>query len=176
MLQFKFKDILINLDFFFFTVIAVLFTFFPNIAPPLIFTILIHESAHLLAMGFFGIKVKNVYFQGAGIILTPTEFFLPFYQTGIIALSGAFMNFLIFAIFRNIENVFAMCNFYIGLLCIMPSKGFDGGTILLNIYNSKRLLKFLSIFSVIFLGIFMLFTGFNIFLVIITFFIITDNV
>ncbi|GHU52870.1 hypothetical protein FACS1894132_03540 [Clostridia bacterium] len=137
--------------------------------------ILIHEIAHLITMSFWGVKIKNFSFIGAGIILTPTDDFRPKYQDFLIAISGCFMNFFIAIVFANINETFALCNLYLGLLNIMPSRNLDGGTAILKIFNSLIFLRILSFLMIFILIIYILIAGFNIFLCIITYFLIIDT-
>jgi hypothetical protein len=170
MLQFKMGGVLLQVDFIFLTLTAVLFLFFNDFAIYLTVAIFIHEFIHIFAMKCCGVKIFKIHFS-SGVIITPKSERLRDGEIFLIAISAPIVNFLLALIFIN--TPFGVCNFSLGLLNIMPSKGFDGGTALGVLFKD---LKILTAITVILLIFYMLINGFNIFAAIMIFFIFIENV
>jgi hypothetical protein len=170
MLQFKIGGIIIQLDFIFLTLTAVLFLFFNDFAVPLTAAIFIHEFTHIAVMKCFGVKIFKLHFS-SGVIITPKSGRQSGGEIFLTAISAPLVNFLLALIFIN--TPFGTCNFFLGLLNILPSKGFDGGTAFGVLFKNIKILTAIAAMLLIF---YMLINGFNIFAAVIIFFMLIENI
>ena len=143
---------------------------------PMIFSVFVHETAHLLSMTVKGCAPKE-------IVLIPGSIQIVSCKTpsiridNIILFAGPLAN-LIFAVmffaFYNLKTnktvlVYALIQMIIGLFNLLPARGLDGGSIIYNICLLKRnsyfadlILQISSICVVIFfifIGVWLLFHG-----------------
>ena len=99
-----------------------------------LFAVLLHESAHLLLMGWFGVPVREVRLSPFGIVMKGDFSRCPYSAEALIHGAGGCANLLC-------AMVLALCgkpdaadiHILLGLYNLMPLRGFDGGRMLLSL-------------------------------------------
>lgn len=138
---------------------------------PLIFSVIIHEGAHLLAMHFFGVSPKEV-------LLLPGSILIVNYHTvsrrkeTVILILGPLANFIFFALFYCFYLLFnshtllqySAVQLLMCLFNLLIAKGLDGGALLYNLLLIKntpekaelklKIASMITVCGIIFLGIF----------------------
>ncbi len=106
---------------------------------PTLFAVFMHECGHLFMMWLLRCAPKQIRLIPASVQITST--FSGGYKNDVlIALSGPFINILLFGVFYynflKFENefvrYFALINLVLGIFNLLPVKGLDGGTVLLS--------------------------------------------
>lgn len=178
MVSFKISKTVFKFDWFFFIAAGVLLVFFTKIAIALSIAVAVHELTHLFFIKLFGFTVGEIHFHVFGIVISPNCRFSPTpeHQYYLIYLSAALVNLILSVIFRD-NHIFSLCNLYIGLENIMPSRSFDGGAAV-KVFCERHKINILWLFAIItdtVLICYMLFNGFNIILTLIAIIITADN-
>ena len=104
---------------------------------------LLHECGHLLAMGLFKVRVKEIAFYGGGIKICADNFNVKKSATIIILIAGSFVNIVLCIITALIFTetkmlVFAALNGAIGVFNLLPVDYFDGGRLVDLIFCEKN--------------------------------------
>lgn len=124
-----------------------------------LFAVVVHEIGHLIVMKKQGVAPKSINFTAAGILICGNAFF-SVKQGIVIALAGPISN-IVFTVCFYISGVlfksdlliiFAAVQLLVGLINLLPIKGLDGGTVLINLFyrlNLKNADMILSLVSII---------------------------
>lgn len=93
---------------------------------------LVHELGHLFCMALLGVRPACITFGAGGILITPRrDRLLPLQKELLILLSGAAVNFLLSALFRQISLTGAAAvQFLVGVWNLLPASSLDGGAVL----------------------------------------------
>ncbi|MGN0489114.1 MAG: site-2 protease family protein [Ruminococcus sp.] len=132
--------------------------------------IIIHESAHLIAMYICGSKPRAFEISLFDIkIIENNRLTLSFYKDIIITLSGPVINILMYFLFLYIDIPFAYVNLFLGLFNLLPCASLDGGQVIYLILSkriSERLteriidiLTLITLFPIFVVGIIVLFNS-----------------
>lgn len=122
-----------------------------------LFAVIFHETGHLAVMKILKCEPKSVKLSAAGILICGSGYCTAD-ENILIAISGPFANFIFTALFYVVWLVldlklflyFAVVQFAVGVLNLMPVKGLDGGTVLFCILsrfkiNARFVCSFISI-------------------------------
>ena len=138
---------------------------------PTIFAVIIHEFGHLFTMWTLECSPKEIKFIPTSVQIIRSFSIKPYGETAI-AFSGPAASIAVFLalylIFLNSQSntvlQFSLLNLIIGLFNLLPVKGLDGGTILLNfiskyfgIEKAERAIKLITLIiglSLLFFGIY----------------------
>lgn len=132
--------------------------------------IIIHESAHLIAMYICGSKPSAFEISVFDIkIIENSRLTLPFYKDIFITLSGPVINILMYFLFLNFDIPFAYVNLFLGSYNLLPCASLDGGQVIYLILSkriSERLteriidiLTLITLFPIFVVGIIVLFNS-----------------
>ena len=175
----------IHQSFIFLLIISILTGLFYKIIVLLII-ISLHELGHIYFLQKYQREVDKITLLPIGAIINyknDTNTFL--YQELLIAIAGILVNILLLIIFKifKINNDFYYFNLYILLFNILPIYPLDGGRIieilLCKIFKFKKVIKFNSYLSLFFLFIIIIYSliiNLNLNLIIISIFLIIQNV
>lgn len=102
-----------------------------------LYSCLLHEIGHLIAMLIVGTHLSEILFYSAGIKITADERYkLSFLKEFFVLIGGSGVNFILFFICYFCSDkltlkmpVFAIINLMIGLFNLLPVNMFDGGKI-----------------------------------------------
>lgn len=136
----------ITVTFWFAAVLAVMMlTDKSGLIIPTTFAVLMHETAHIVAMNFLGVAPKE-------IVLIPGS--IQIFETGVseiktenaILLSGPLCNIVFFLIFYGLGfwlqkvrlMVYGAVQLVIGVFNLLPAKGLDGGSLIYNIVLKRK--------------------------------------
>lgn len=119
--------------------------------------VLFHEAGHLAVMKKLKCQPKLVKLSAAGILICGNSYCTSD-ENILISLAGPFTNFIFCGLFYLVYTLsnsvlilcFAVVQFAVGLLNLMPVKGLDGGTVLYCILsrynvNAEFITRFISI-------------------------------
>lgn len=142
-------------------------------------TVILHEIGHFVSMKRFGCAPKELKLSFYGVFIVSPSVYSSDTDKVTVALFGPLFN-LIALIFSSvlfmITNysyflVFALVNFVFGFFNILPVRGLDGGTVLLNVMTKKcgqvkgtlifNIISAIVIFFMILCGIYILLNGFK---------------
>lgn len=133
MVELKIKGILLQLDFSFFAVLALyLLLDESGFGLAALAACAMHETAHLVAMTAFGVRVERLTLYGAGIRITSAaiERAKPL-QRAVILAAGCAANFIAAAIFWHTREYAASAvNLFIGVFNLLPMGELDGAGLL----------------------------------------------
>lgn len=132
--------------------------------------IIIHESAHLIAMYICGSKPSAFVISVFDIkIIENSRLTLPFYKDIFITLSGPVINILMYFLFLYFDIPFAYVNLFLGSYNLLPCASLDGGQVIYLILSkriSERLteriidiLTLITLFPIFVVGIIVLFNS-----------------
>jgi Zn-dependent protease len=139
--NFKVFGTQIYISFLFAAVITVMLCFDKTgMLLPTLFAVFMHECGHLFMMWILRCAPKEIRLIPASVQIT-SAFSGGYKNDVLIALSGPFVNFLLFGVcyfnFLRYENefvgYFALVNLVISFFNLLPVKGLDGGTVLCSL-------------------------------------------
>lgn len=133
MVELKLKRMMLRLDFSFFAVLALyLLLDESGFGLAALAACAMHETAHLIAMTAFGVRVERLTLYGAGIRITSAaiERAKPFHRVVILA-AGCVVNFIAAAFFWHTREYSASAvNLFIGVFNLLPMGQLDGAGLL----------------------------------------------
>ncbi len=98
-----------------------------------VLSILVHEAGHLATIYFLGYNIKKININTNGIQIDIVRTRATHIKEILISASGSFAGLLfsLFAYFAGLENLFAI-SLFLSLFNLIPIRGLDGGSILLE--------------------------------------------
>ncbi len=107
---------------------------------PTVFSVVMHETAHLFMMWVLDCSPKRIKLIPASVQIS-SSFSKSYKNDILISLSGPLMNLVLFGTlyynylcFKNQATLyFALVNLVFGVFNLLPAKGLDGGTVLISI-------------------------------------------
>ena len=160
-MSFKFRNISIEISFWFVAVIALMLTLFPESQAFYCFIFcIIHECGHLFIMLLLGKKVASIKFGYFGIKIFTDKKILPSLKEAAIASGGPVMNMFTAAVLFLVgQPTFAIFNLSLAFFNLLPVSILDGGHILSALFPESKAIKVLSILCSVFLLIFGIITA-----------------
>ena len=122
--------------------------------------IFLHEFAHIFFIVIFGGKITNFSLCLCEMNIKTEKEFLSKLQNIIISLAGPLMNITLTLLFWNTYINFAKINLVIGVFQILPIISLDGDAVLENLTvkkSSRKIISFILLFLLFFIGISLLF-------------------
>ena len=124
---------------------------------------LIHEAGHLLALTFFGARVR-IKITAAGFVIERSGGILSYPADLAVSLSGPLSNLAVFALFAHsdseILSLIGGTSLLLGIVNLIPIKKLDGGEALLALmsvlFSRQTAEAVVSFFSYVFIGAFFL--------------------
>ncbi len=130
-----------------------------------LFSSILHEAGHIVALCIFKNPPKEVNFLLGGIefktiLLQNTK------KNILVSLSGPIVNLMLFAVFYKLSINFAVINLLLGVFNLLPFCGLDGATVLTELFKnnsiSKKIISILTVsFSAILFFIIMFIKNFD---------------
>ena len=106
----------------------------PHYFPALICSVTLHELGHIIVARLRGIRLSEMKLGIFGASITPCDQLFSYADEILLCLGGPVMNFLSVAICISTgigkSTLFIMSSLALGILNMLPIKGFDGGRIL----------------------------------------------
>ena len=178
MLELKFKNTQICLDFSFFAVLTLFLMFYnTNFGVVALAACGIHEFSHLLAMTICRVKVQKITFYGAGVrISSPQTDNSPTWVRLTVLSAGCTANFIAAVVYWVHGNeAAAMINLLTGVFNLLPIGEHDGAELIKMLLikicrpeNVDKIMRYISISTELFLTGLILFSGNRVPFVVIT--------
>lgn len=152
MIYFDYKNIRISFSFGFFFIVAYVCSAESILATYSLLFCVMHELAHLCAMKKYGIRVNEISLYAAGIKISSYGIStLDAYKQVIIYSAGCLLNTALALIYLSIgSSELYLMNLCLAALNILPVSCLDGGRILCVLFPShERMVKSVSILTVI---------------------------
>lgn len=107
-----------------------LFSCFPAVA---LLAIAIHGAGHILAAATVGMRFGRLRLTATGLRLLSDQPYPSYRAEALVALGGPLFNLVSAAlVYAHLQGCdFVLLSLYLGLLNLLPLRGFDGGTLLL---------------------------------------------
>lgn len=152
-MNFRLRSTRIDISFWFVAVIALLLILFPESQAVYCFLFcLIHEAGHLAVMLTSGKKATEISFGYFGIKITSGRYFLHPFKEALIAAGGPIANiFLAAFLFLTKNPQLATVSLGLAFFNLLPVSMLDGGHILSALFPDSKVLKRLSIATVLIL-------------------------
>lgn len=147
---------------------------------------LFHEIGHIVAMLYFGVKVREIEFSAGGICIRRRDCFLDYKHDAVILISGPIVNFALAIVFYalGLYNPFVV-NLGLFLINMLPLKYLDGGMIIsvilfyyLSPYRAEKIINAIAYLFTVLLLLLLVFaliknivnTSFVFFVIVLSFF------
>ena len=123
----------VKIGFFSVLMLSVIFVTSSSYLPALILSVAIHECGHVAAARICGIRLSELNLGIFGAALTPSDSIYSYKKEVLLCLGGPAFNFisafLYHSITKNTDSLFIVSSLSLGILNLLPIKGFDGGRI-----------------------------------------------
>ena len=143
-MEFRIRGIRIQISFYFFAVLSLLFLFDPKgFAMAGFLSCICHEAGHLIAFALMGVPLESLSFLPFGLRIIPKLGLTLPQKEIVLLLAGPAVNLILFAVFlfTGVQLPFAAANLLIGIFNLIPIAPLDGGRalrIFLEIFFSEE--------------------------------------